>query len=109
MWRYAYKGIEHANWVIEKVPLINMNTERRDVILGEALFLRSFFHFTLARNFGDIIIRTTPSRQESDTYMPKSPKADVYRQIFKDLDEAVAKLPSYGPSTTKGRPAKKRQ
>ena len=60
----------------------------------------------LARNFGDIVIRTTTSKQETDTYVGKSPKADVYAQIFKDLDEAFPKLPSYSASTVKGRPSK---
>lgn len=106
IWRHCYKGIENSNWVIEKVPLIDMNTSRRDAIVGEALFLRAFFHFTLARNFGDIIIRTKPSKQESDTYLPKSTQPEVYKQIFSDLDEAVAKLPSYSSATIKGRPSR---
>jgi hypothetical protein len=106
LWRYCYKGIENANWVIEKVPAIDMPVARRDAIIGEALFLRAFFHFTLSRNFGDVIIRTTTSKQESDTYLPKSPKKDVYLQIFKDLDEAQLKLPAYSNAIVKGRPSK---
>jgi hypothetical protein len=106
VWRYSYKGIENANWVIEKVPSIDMSKDRRDAILGEAFFLRAFFHFTLAKNFGDVIIRTTTSKKETDAYVPKSPKAEVYNQIFKDLDEAVSKLASYSASTVKGRPGK---
>lgn len=106
VWRYSYKGIENANWVIEKVPSILMSTTRRDEIVAEALFMRAFYHFTLARNFGDIIVRTTTSKQEGDAYVTKSPKADVYKQIFKDLEEAIPKLPSYTGSLIKGRPSR---
>ncbi len=106
VWRYCYKGIENANWVIEKVPAIDMDPVRRDAIAGEALFLRSYFNFTLARAFKDIVIRTTTSKEEADTYLPKSPQAEVFKQIFKDLDEAKAKLPAYSVSTIKGRPSK---
>ncbi|GAB3970295.1 RagB/SusD family nutrient uptake outer membrane protein [Spirosoma terrae] len=106
LWQFCYKGIENANWVIERVPSINMPASRRDAIVAEALFLRAYYHFMLAKSFGDVVIRTTPSKSESDAIVPKSPKADVYKQIFKDLDEAIPKLPSYSVSTVKGRSSK---
>jgi len=105
-WSACYKGIENANWAIEKVPAIAMDASRRDAIVGEALFLRALYHFWLTRNFRDVIIRTTPSKQESDAIQGKSPAADVYKQIFKDLDDAIAKLPSYSPAVAKGRASK---
>ena len=72
IWQYCYKGIENANWVIEKVPGIPMDETRKSAIIGEALFLRAFYHFTLTKNFRDIIIRTTPSKQEADAIQGKS-------------------------------------
>lgn len=106
IWQYCYKGIENANWVIEKVPAIKMEATRRDAIVGEALFLRAFYHFTLTKNFKDVIIKTSPSEEESAVFLSNSPQADVYKQIYKDLDDAIAKLPSYSPGMTKGRVAK---
>lgn len=106
IWTACYKGIENANWVIEKVPAIAMDANRRSAIVGEALFLRALYHFWLTRNYRDVIIRTAPSKQESDAIQGKSPAADVYKQIFIDLDEAIAKLPSYSPAVAKGRPSK---
>lgn len=105
-WPACYKGIENANWAIEKVPAISMDENRKTAILGEALFLRALYHFWLTRNFRDVIIRTTPSKQESDAVLGKSPAAEVYKQIFKDLDDAIAKLPSYAPTVAKGRASK---
>jgi hypothetical protein len=83
-----------------------MDESRKNAIIGEALFLRAFYHFTLTKNFRDIIVRTTPSKQESDAVQGKSSQADVFKQIYKDLDEAAAKLPSYSASVTKGRASK---
>jgi hypothetical protein len=102
-WSNLYIAIEKANWVIEKVPSISMNAQRRDEIVGEALFLRGYYHFSLARMFGDIIIKTTPTRKESDAYNGKSSREEVYRQILQDLEEAATKLPSYSASLAKGR------
>lgn len=106
IWQYCYKGIENANWVIEKVPQITMDATRKNAIVGEALFLRAFYHFTLTKNFRDVIIRLTPSKQESDALLPQSAQADVFKQVFADLDEAVSKLPSYAAATAKGRASK---
>ena len=50
IWQFAYSGIEKANWVLEKVPAIEMNAERKKEILGEAFFLRAFNHWMLAKN-----------------------------------------------------------
>jgi starch-binding outer membrane protein, SusD/RagB family len=106
IWQFCYKGIENANWVIEKVPAISMDETRKNAIVGEALFLRAFYHFTLTKNFRDIVIRTTPSKQESDALQPKSSQAEVFTQIYNDLTEAAAKLPSYSPSSARGRASK---
>ena len=104
VWTYSYKGIENANWVIEKIPDIKMDVTRRNQIVGEALFLRAFYHFTLTRNFRDIVIRTKPSKSVEDVAVAKSNQADVFKQIFKDLEEAIPLLPAYSVSkTVKGR------
>ncbi|WP_336515037.1 RagB/SusD family nutrient uptake outer membrane protein [Pollutibacter soli] len=106
VWRYCYKGIENANWVLEKVPAIDMDPVRKDAILGEALFLRGYYYFTLGRAFGDVVLRTTVSRKETDTYVPKSSQAEVFGQVMADVQSAASKLPSYGVATVKGRPTK---
>jgi len=106
IWMYAYKGIENANWVIEKVPAIEMPAVRRNEIVGEALFLRAFYHFTLTRAFKDVIIKTSPSKTEADAIVAKSSQAQVFQQIFKDLDEAIPKLPAYSAAAVKGRATK---
>jgi starch-binding outer membrane protein, SusD/RagB family len=106
IWRLAYQGIERANWVIDKVPGIAMNAQRRDEIVGEAKFLRAYFHWMVAKNFGDAVIKTTPSNSLENATVAKSPMRDVYRQIYADLDDAAAKLPSYTPALVKGRASK---
>ena len=106
IWQFAYSGIEKANWVLEKVPAIEMNAERKKEILGEAFFLRAFNHWMLAKNFGDIIIKTKASTSLEEAMVVKSTKAEVYQQIYADLEEAVANLSSYTPALVKGRPSK---
>lgn len=106
IWQSCYSGIEKANWVLYKVPATNMDTARRSAILGEAYFLRAFYFWFLTKNFRDIVVKTTPSLNVDTAYAGKTLQADVYKQIFADLDQAVAKLPSYSANIQKGRPSR---
>ena len=106
IWSSCYSGIEKANWVIAKVPEATMDETRKKQIIGEAYFLRAFYHFFLTKNFGDIAIKITPSYTQEEAITAKSPKADVFKQIYADLDMAAAAgLVSY-PTVDKGRPSK---
>ncbi|MCE6989323.1 RagB/SusD family nutrient uptake outer membrane protein [Dyadobacter sp. CY323] len=103
IWSACYSGIEKANWVIAKVPNATMDEPRKKQILGEAYFLRAFYHWFLTKNFGDVPVKITPSYTEEEALTAKSPKADVYKQIYADLDLATsAGLPSF-PAVVKGR------
>ncbi|GAB3951241.1 RagB/SusD family nutrient uptake outer membrane protein [Spirosoma harenae] len=106
IWASGYDGIEKTNWIIAKVPAAVMDETRKKQIIGEAYFLRAFYMWALTKNFGDVVVKTTPSYSEADAVVAKSTKADVYKQIYSDLDQAFAAgLPSY-PAVDKGRPSK---
>ncbi|MBA4055333.1 MAG: RagB/SusD family nutrient uptake outer membrane protein [Marivirga sp.] len=106
IWTACYNGIEKANWVIEKVPGATMDAARRKEIIGEAFFLRAFYHWMAAKNFGDILIKTKASNIEANAFVQKRPRAEVYEQIYQDLDSAVAKLPTHSATLIKGRASK---
>lgn len=106
VWKRAYIAIESANWVIEKVPATPMDAVRRDNIVGEAYFLRAFFHWTLTKNFGSIVVKTTPTNSIANTTVGKSSIDEVYKQIFDDLTKAEQLLPDYSASFVKGRVSK---
>ncbi len=107
IWQKCYAGIEKANWVLEKIPGIEMIQSRKKEILGEAYFLRAFYHWMLAKNFGEIPVKINASKSLEDAYVGKSTKLEIYKQIYADLDKAEENLNSYSPAgTVKGRPSK---
>jgi hypothetical protein len=55
-------GINRANAVIERVPLINMNQQLKERIMGEAQFLRALHYFNLVRAFGDVPLKTNETK-----------------------------------------------
>ena len=57
LWGRSYEGVNRANIVIEKCPLLpegTMSEELRDRYVAEAHFLRVFYYFQLWRFFGYI-------------------------------------------------------
>jgi hypothetical protein len=107
IWISSYLGIDRANIIIEKVPAIDMDVARRNVIVGNAYFLRAFYLWMLTKNFGDVPVKTHSTSDLNNVYVAKSPQVDVYKQIYADLDLAVTNLTSYATGTIrKGEPSK---
>lgn len=106
IWKRAYQGIESANWVILKVPQTPMDEVRRNSIVGEAYFLRAFFHWMLTKNFGSIVVKTTPTNSIDAAFESNKPINEVYDQILSDLTNAEKLLPDYSASLVKGRVTK---
>lgn len=92
VWIGSYQIINRANVVITKAPDVKDDPAARDVVVGEALFMRSWAYFELVSMWGDVPIYTEPVTTVTG-FKAKSPAADVYAQIIKDLTEATTKLP----------------
>jgi starch-binding outer membrane protein, SusD/RagB family len=94
IWASAYDAINRANAVLDHVPSINMDAKLRDRIVAEAKFLRALHYFNLVRLFGDVPLKLNETSGLDSLAVPRSPAADVYAQIVKDLQDAIAVLPS---------------
>ena len=95
-WDSCFRGINKANFVIgnqEKIDAIPdsfLSPEYKAKYIGEAKFLRALYYFLLVTRFGDVpLITVIP---EDATGFPRSPAADVYQQIFTDLQDAQLTL-----------------
>lgn len=91
-WQNCYQMIKNANDIIANVPHIDMDTNYRNNILGNAYFLRAIGYFDLVRSFGDVPLLTKPILSPSDTslFPHRTPAALVYQQIVSDLKFAEA-------------------
>ncbi len=102
LWQICYVGVNRANDLIANINLPAMDETKRQVILGEALFLRGYYNFLLVTNFGNIPLKLKPTTNPNDVYTPATPIKEVYDQILKDMSEAegkVATSTSYGYSS----------
>ena len=92
-WQHCFQGIDRANQVLENVPRVVMDETRKKQILAEAYFLRGMYYFHLAKTFGDVPIKQESTKDIAGTETAKSPVADVYAFLIKDLETAVKDLP----------------
>ena len=116
VWKYNYEGIKRTNIAINFLTnpaietITGITTARKNQLLGEAYFLRSFYYFTLVNNFGDVSLILAPVKnyQEAFDKAVRAPKAEVWKQINTDLALAKDLLPNskFSSATEKWRVSK---
>lgn len=91
MWNLFYQGINRANMFLANIdkPELVMDAAKRDAAKGEVLFLRGYYYFMLASNWGDVPLRIKPTANASDVNVARTPVAKVFEQIVKDMEEAA--------------------
>lgn len=104
-WSSIYSLIKNTNNAISGITASNSLTpSTKAQLLGEAKFLRAYFYFELVNLFGDVPL---PLKDDYSAFenavLPRTPAAQVYAQILKDLTEAQAALPTAYVGTFRGR------
>lgn len=92
MWQSLYFGIERANLLLDNIKKPAMDETKRGVIKGQALFLRSYFYFLLASNFGDVPLILQPTGSIQDVNVARTPIKTIYAQILADMTTAESLL-----------------
>lgn len=89
-----YTAIERANLAIDGLRKLGNVEEDANMayLLGEALTLRAMVYYDLCKAWGDVPARFEPVTSET-TYLPKSSREVIFKQILGDLDEAINYLP----------------
>ena len=91
-WKSCYEGINRANYLEENKGKLDFTG--KDALYGEVYFLRAFYYFELVKMFGDVPLFVDKRLSVSESgSLQRAPKADVYTQIEKDLNNAINVLP----------------
>lgn len=106
MWTRFYKTIGRANLSIKYTEEYGLTDQAyKNRLIGEAKFLRALHYFWLVRMFGDVPIQQL---DDSDSWVDRKPKGEVYALIEQDLLDAIEVLPNKNayPSADLGRATK---
>jgi hypothetical protein len=104
LWSQPYDYIYRCNAIIEGVSAsTTLSSAVKSQLLGEAKFTRAFCYFYLTNIFGDVpLILNTDVL--TNTNLPRTASAEVYKSIIADLVEAKGLLSPDYPSGGKIRP-----
>jgi starch-binding outer membrane protein, SusD/RagB family len=97
-WAQLYMGIARCNIILDKVsqvndPALEINDARKNAI-GQASFLRAYHYYHLVKTWGGVPLELhSNSTDPGKTNLPRSSEKEVYDQIVKDLEVAIANLP----------------
>lgn len=99
-----YGMIGHCNLLLKRIEgQAFTNENQKKQIQAEAHCLRAFAYFHLSRIIGDAPIVLDAVENEVVPPVPRSPAADVLKQVFADLDRAISLFPTSGYEATKYR------
>lgn len=90
LYRIDYYGVYRCNEVI--VNAVG-DTPLKKRLIAEAKFLRAYFFFDLTMVYGAVPLPLVPASTLSEG-LARTPQAQVYAQIIKDLTEAIVDLPN---------------
>ena len=91
-WGNLYEAINRANVLLENLDRSNATAAVKDQIRGEALFLRAYYHFVLVGYWGDVPLKLQSTQAATDVNIARTPAAQVYAQVIKDMTTAEGLL-----------------
>lgn len=90
-WAAFYRVINYCNTVIDLAPAVldsdpTLTKNQLNNYLSEALAIRAYLYFTLARTFKDVPLKLTATLSDQDNFqLATTPQSEVFEQVVKDL------------------------
>lgn len=89
-WSDRYQGINRANSLLTGVENMDLEESERNQVVGEAKFMRAFFYYELASQYGRVPL--VLSTEEAESIQPTA--AELWGQILMDLRDAASSMPA---------------
>ena len=96
-WLGMYTIVHDANLILKYVPGITFTNENeKNNILAQAYAMRAFSYFVMVRTWGDVPLVTDPTEgyNAQTNQKTRSPRAEVFALIKKDIEEALKLFPN---------------
>ncbi|WP_426058826.1 RagB/SusD family nutrient uptake outer membrane protein [Hymenobacter sp. B1770] len=102
LWGKLYAAVNVCNSGVQNVSKSGLSAALQKTREGELRFLRAFYYWHIVETWGGVHFTTDPTTGVQTT-ANRTPVTDFYKQIFEDLNFAVASLPNttseYGRAT----------
>jgi hypothetical protein len=90
-WAAFYRTINFCNTVIDLAPTVKdldptLTQIQLNHYLSEALAIRAYLYFTLARTFKDVPLKLNATQSDQENFqLPTAPQSEIFAQVIKDL------------------------
>lgn len=110
-WAALYRTINYCNTIIDLAPAVldsdpTLTQKQLNNFLSEALAIRAYLYFTLARTFKDVPLKLEATLSDANNFqLPVTPQNEVFAQVVKDLAlaEEYAVIDYGSTASNKGR------
>jgi starch-binding outer membrane protein, SusD/RagB family len=103
LWPLSWYGIRKANIGLANMDkLVNATQEEKDIIKGQLLFFRGYFHFQLMSFWGGLPYIDTVLSSSAKLTLPRLNYRQTALRAAKDFEDAAALLPANWDKTTVG-------
>jgi len=103
LWPNAWYGIHKANLGLANMDKLNGTQEEKDLIKGQLLFFRAWYHFELMTYWGGLPYIDTVLSSSGKLTLPRLSPQAMADKIGKDLREAADLLPVDWDNTDAGK------
>ena len=105
IWETAYTGIMRSNVILDRLPVADgfADEANKARFEAEAKFIRAYFNFILARNFGNPPVVTELIQSLDQADLPNSQPGEIWDLIESDLQFAIDNLPDEWNEANTGR------
>lgn len=103
LWGPLYRSIRQANIFLTQIGDSDFPAEQRDMMKGEAHFLRAYFYHNLLKVYGGVPKITRPYTLNDDFEIPRASFEEMVEFIVADADSAAALLPLQQSANNLGR------
>lgn len=99
LWGTIYSAVPQANYAVETLEPAAESNPRVAKVLAQVKVSRAFYYYLAIDNFGDVPFPTIFTGAEE--FPSKTPRADIFDAIVKDIEDNAPLLPKQGDSGVK--------
>src|SRR5690554_143820 len=93
-YRLDYQIVARTNQILTTIDDVDFNSASKNNIKGQAMFLRAYAYYELAKYFQSVPLHLTPVTTREEAARPLAPESEIYAQIIADAQGAIDLLPN---------------
>lgn len=103
IWDRCYRTIFKANYFLQNIDQVEMDSNKKAEFIAEARFLRAYEYFYMSVLYGGVPLITTPLTIEEANSQTRNTLEEIVNFCIEELTHSASDLPSIRPANEKGR------